>query len=159
MSFFPARVVDADGEDESGCWDRACASVCALPRTAARGGGGGQRVLRFGSSISNCGLHLSTISLEVEAFSSEKLTPAADVSAFASLLVEIAIGASGGSGVSAAVPEFVSRQIEYWRSLVDIDIVDRLKAHDFEIMAGVDCDEVSTFVTLVELAEQLDKLG
>jgi serine/threonine protein kinase len=89
---------------------------------------------------------------EVEPFSGTEWTPAADVSAFASLLVEIATGASGASRASAAVPEFVSRMIEDAQSFVDI--VERLKANRFEIMAGVDCEEVSAFVTSVESAEQ-----
>jgi serine/threonine protein kinase len=103
----------------------------------------------------------STIRLEsdeVEPFSREKWTPASDVSAFASRFVEIAIGASGGSRVSATVPEFVSRMIEDGRSFVDIvDIVDSLMANGFEIVTGVDCEEVSAFVTWVESAEQSDK--
>jgi serine/threonine protein kinase len=75
---------------------------------------------------------------DVEPFSGEKWTPAADVSAFVSLLVEIAIGPSGGSRVSVAVPEFAKWMIEDGRSFVDI--VERLKENRFQIMAGVDCE-------------------
>jgi hypothetical protein len=35
-----------------------------------------------------------------------------------------------------------------------VDIVGSLKENRFKIMAGVDCEEVSAFVTWVESAEQ-----
>jgi serine/threonine protein kinase len=92
---------------------------------------------------------------EVEPFSGEEWTPAADISAFASLLAEIAIGASGVSGVSAAVSKFISRMIEGERTFVDI--VKDLKANGFRIMAGVDYEEVSGFVTWVESTEQFSQ--
>jgi serine/threonine protein kinase len=105
---------------------------------------------------------------EVEPFSGEGWAPTADVFAFASLLFEIAVGSSatssicgaGSSPLSAAVPWFVSRMIgdgrspESRRSLSFVDIVTRLKKHHFQIMAGVDSDEVSAFVSQVESLEQ-----
>jgi serine/threonine protein kinase len=109
---------------------------------------------------------------EVEPFSGEEWAPTADVSAFASLLFEIAvggtaaspIGAAGGPPFPAAVPAFVSRMIEDGRSpecarrLSFAEIVARLKAHRFEIMTGIDSDEVSAFVSRVELSEQAGKM-
>jgi serine/threonine protein kinase len=106
---------------------------------------------------------------EVEPFSGEKWAPTADVSAFMSLLCEIAvgnstappIGAAGGPPLHAAVQPFVWRLIEDGRShesarhLSFTEIVAGLKANRFEIMAGVDSDEVSTFVSWVESLEQL----
>jgi hypothetical protein len=61
---------------------------------------------------------------EVEPFSPRRVSPTADVSAFASLLSEIAvpgtatpfIGAAGGPPFPAAVPAFVSQMIEDGRS-------------------------------------------
>jgi serine/threonine protein kinase len=104
---------------------------------------------------------------EVEPFSGEEWAPTADVSAFASLLFEIAvggtatppIGAAGCSPFPATVPAFVSRMIEDRRSpesvrrLLFAEIVARLKANCFEIMMGVDSDEVSVFVSRVESSE------
>jgi hypothetical protein len=108
---------------------------------------------------------------EVEPFSGEEWAPTADVSAFASLLFEIVvggtatppIGAAGGSPFSAAAPTFVWRMIEDGRSpesarcLSFAEIVERLKENCFEIIAGVDSDEVSAFVRRVESSEQAGK--
>jgi serine/threonine protein kinase len=105
---------------------------------------------------------------EVEPFSGEEWSPKADVSAFASLLFEIAVGRHSTPLISAAdrppfpasVPEFVSRIIEEGRSpesrhnLSFVDIVESLKAERFQIMAGVDFDEVSAFVSWVESSEE-----
>jgi hypothetical protein len=41
------------------------------------------------------------------------------------------------------------------RRLSFAEVVARLKARRFEIMAGVDSDEVSTFVSRVESSEQV----
>jgi hypothetical protein len=60
----------------------------------------------------------------------------------------------------AAVPAFVLRMIESGRSpesgrhLSFAEIVEYLKANGFEIIAGVDSDEVSAFVIRVESLEQ-----
>jgi hypothetical protein len=99
---------------------------------------------------------------EVEPFSGEGWAPAADVSDFASLLFEIAVGRPSTLPIGAvgAVPAFVSRMIENSRSpqsarrLLFAEIVARLKANRFEIMAGVDSDEVLAFVSGIELSEQ-----
>jgi serine/threonine protein kinase len=105
---------------------------------------------------------------EVEPFSGEEWAPMTDVSVFASLLSEIAVGgtatppisAAGGPPFPAAVPAFVLRMIEDGRSpesarrLSFTEIIARLKANRFEIMAGVDSDEVSAFVVRVESSEQ-----
>jgi serine/threonine protein kinase len=97
---------------------------------------------------------------EVEPFSGEEWTPTADVCAFASLLSEIAIGAAAESAVPGCVPTFVSRMIEdsqspESRSRVSFaDVVERLKQNRFEILAGVDSEEVSAFVSRVESAER-----
>jgi hypothetical protein len=114
---------------------------------------------------------LSLISLGTsvfELFSGEEWAPTADVSAFVSLLFEIAIsitttppiGAAGGPSFPAAVPAFVSWMIEDGpspdsaRRLSFAEIAARLKANRFEIMAGVDSDEVTAFVSRVESSEQ-----
>jgi serine/threonine protein kinase len=104
----------------------------------------------------------------LEPFSGEGWSPAADLSAFASLLFEIAVGrpaippagAGGAPPVPARVPGFVSRMIaegqspEPQRRLSFVGIVERLKENRFEIMAGVNSKEVSAFVAWVESAEQ-----
>jgi serine/threonine protein kinase len=108
---------------------------------------------------------------EVKPFSGEEWAPTADISAFASLLFEIAVGgtatppisSAGGPPFPAAVPAFVSRIIEDGRSpesahrLSFTEIVAQLKANRFEIMVGVDSDEVSAFVSRVESSEQAGK--
>jgi serine/threonine protein kinase len=99
---------------------------------------------------------------EVESFSGEKWTPTADVWAFASLLSEIAIGAARALPVPvpARVPLFFLRMITDGRlpesrcRLSFADILGRLKVIRFEIVAGVDSEEVSAFVARVESAEQ-----
>jgi hypothetical protein len=104
---------------------------------------------------------------EVEPFSGEEWAPTADISAFASLLFEIAvggtdtppIGAAGGPPFTEAVPALVLRMIDDGRSsksacsLSFAAIVESLKENCFEIMAGVDSDEVSAFVSLVKSAD------
>jgi hypothetical protein len=105
---------------------------------------------------------------EVEPFSGEQWAPTVDGSAFASLLFEVAVGGTAtppsGAVVSplfpAAVPAFVSRMFEDGRSSESarrrsfVEIVARLKEKRFEIMTGVDYDEVSTFVSQFESSEQ-----
>jgi serine/threonine protein kinase len=97
---------------------------------------------------------------EVEPFSGDGWALTADVSAFASLLDETLVGPADGSPVPACVPEFVSRTIEDGRlsksqcQISFVDIVARLKTNHFEILAGVDSEEVSGFVSWVESAEQ-----
>jgi serine/threonine protein kinase len=105
---------------------------------------------------------------EVEPFSGEGWAPTADISAFVSLLCEIAvgapaappIGAAGGPPLPAAVPAFVWRMIEDGRSpesvrrLSFVGIANCLKENRFQITAGVDSDEVSAFVSWVESRKQ-----
>jgi serine/threonine protein kinase len=101
---------------------------------------------------------------EVEPFSGEKWAPTPDVCAFVSLLSEIAIGRPAVPPIDAAgelpVPDFVSEMIEEGRlpesecRLSFVDIVGCLKENGFEIVAGVDSEEVSEFVARVESAEQ-----
>jgi hypothetical protein len=99
---------------------------------------------------------------EVEPFSGEGWAPTADVCAFASLLFEIVVGgtATPPIGAVSAVPAFVSRLIEDGRlptsrgGLSFVEIVARLKTNRFEIVAGVDSDEVSEFVNCIESSEQ-----
>jgi hypothetical protein len=58
----------------------------------------------------------------------------------------------------SAVPEFVSELIEgglrpiSGEELSFIDVFEILEANDFEMMAGVDFDEISAFVSRVESA-------
>jgi hypothetical protein len=97
---------------------------------------------------------------DVEPFSGEKWTLLADLLGFASLLSEIAIGAARALPVPTGVPLFVSRMIEEVRlpesqcRLSFVDIIEDLKENRFEIVAGVDSEEVSAFVAPVESAEQ-----
>jgi serine/threonine protein kinase len=105
-------------------------------------------------------------------------SPQADVSAFAMLLFEIVAGCSSplpplraatadedGDGdweviVPPDVPSFVSEIIEgglrpiAGKELSFIAIIETLKANDFGIVAGVDSDEVSAFVSRVESGVQ-----
>jgi hypothetical protein len=90
------------------------------------------------------------------------------VCAFQSLLFEIAVGCSatppiGAAGIPpllSAVPALVLRMIEDGgspesaRRLSFAEIVARLKANRFAIMAGVDSAEVSAFVSRLESLEQ-----
>jgi hypothetical protein len=106
--------------------------------------------------------------------SRERWSPQADVSAFAMLLFEIVAGrpwpppppppraakAAGEGILPPDVPRFVSALIERelwripWGGFSFIDIFESLKANGFGIVAGVDTDRVSAFVSRVESAEQ-----
>jgi hypothetical protein len=95
-----------------------------------------------------------------------------DISGFASLLSEIVVDRTAHSDANSAigsmidpyhgatVPEFVLGIIEAGQSPESHDqfsfikIIDHLKANDFQILSGVDREEVSEFVTWVELSEQ-----
>jgi serine/threonine protein kinase len=107
-------------------------------------------------------------------FSGDGWSPRADVSAFAMLLFAIVSdGPSPSSPPSVAkakgdwevilppdVPEFVTKIIEGrlrpWtgEELSFIAIFETLKGNDFRILAGVDSDEVSAFVSCVESGAQ-----
>jgi hypothetical protein len=99
---------------------------------------------------------------DVEPFSGEGWAPTANVCVFASLLFEIAVSRPSTPPIGAvgAVPAFVSGLIEDGRlpksrgCLSFVEIVALLKANRFEIMAGVDSDEVSEFVSRIESSEQ-----
>jgi hypothetical protein len=104
----------------------------------------------------------------VEPFSGKEWNPSVDISGFASLLSEITVDCTPNSSVCSKedplprspVPRFVLDIIEAGRSqkshcqLSFIDIIDRLKANDFQILSGVDAEEVSTFVRWVESSEE-----
>jgi hypothetical protein len=98
----------------------------------------------------------------------EGWSPQVDVSGFAMLLFEIVTGhplpeprvARWEVIVPPRVPVCVSEMIEEGlrrspgRELSFIAIFETLKANDFRIVGGVDSDEVSAFVSLVESAAQ-----
>jgi hypothetical protein len=105
---------------------------------------------------------------EVEPFSGEEWDPKVDVSAFAFLLFEIVFGCHSTSfddvmenlPLNHGVPNSVLEIIEEGRSPKSnrdlssfIDIIRNLKGDHFEIMTGVDSDEVSAFVDEVESFE------
>jgi serine/threonine protein kinase len=90
----------------------------------------------------------------VEPFSGEEWTPAGDICGFATLLSEIAVDRSQ----PAAVPPSVSQIITEARSpryypLSFRFIVRLLTRARFEIVAGLDSEEVSAFVKSIESAE------
>jgi hypothetical protein len=100
----------------------------------------------------------------------EEWSPQADVSAFAMLLFEIVTGraspppsaarAAGEVILPPGIPGFVSEIIEGGlrpiaeEELSFIAIFETLEANGFRIVAGVDSDEVSAFVSRVESAAQ-----
>jgi serine/threonine protein kinase len=98
-------------------------------------------------------------------------SPAIDISGFASLLSAIAVDRTANSSISsicamddplhnASVPAFIRTIIEMGQSpkshdkLSFIEIINRLKANNFEISPGVDTENVSTFVTWIESSEE-----
>jgi hypothetical protein len=107
----------------------------------------------------------------VDPFSGEKWAPTADVCGFASLVFDIVvgvpvippIGAAGGPPIPATVPDFVARIIEEGRApgcakpLSFFDILESLKENGFQIVAGVDSEEVSGFVRWMESAAESGK--
>jgi hypothetical protein len=104
-------------------------------------------------------------------------SPQADVLAFAKLIFEIvakhpllsphsnAARAAGEVFVLPDGPAFVSEIIEGGlrrnseRGLSFIDIFEILKGNGFGILAGVDSDEVSAFISHVESAARMEKEG
>jgi serine/threonine protein kinase len=98
---------------------------------------------------------------DAESFSGEGWSPAADVSAFASLLFEIAVGRPEVQpGAAPRIPGFVSVIIEGGRlpSRTAVrsfaDLLHSLRGNGFAILTGVDSTEVCAFVELVESSEQ-----
>jgi serine/threonine protein kinase len=99
---------------------------------------------------------------EAGGFSGANWRPEADVRGFADLLSKIVIGDSGEeSGNSQSIPTFVLKMIEEGQSedskvkMSFVDIFETLKAKDFRILKGVDSNEVSNFVSSIELSERL----
>jgi hypothetical protein len=99
--------------------------------------------------------------VDVGGFFGECRIPTSDVRAFAEVLSEIIMGGSKVEGVSRPdVPGFVVEIIERGLSGDSIsansfmEIFEILEQNRFEIVAGVDCDEVSKFVSWVESSEQ-----
>jgi serine/threonine protein kinase len=102
---------------------------------------------------------------DAEPSSGEGWSPAADVCAFASRLLEIAVGRSGAQpGTAPPIPAFVSARIEGGRARSPTavrsfaDILQSLQADGFAILAGVDSAEVCAFVDSVESSEQGAKM-
>jgi hypothetical protein len=87
-------------------------------------------------------------------FSGDGWTPRADISGFAKLLFEIVVGCPAG------IPGFVSEMIDEGlcprsdRELSFIAIIEALKKNDFQIVAGVEAAEVTSFVEWIESGEQ-----
>jgi serine/threonine protein kinase len=105
----------------------------------------------------------------VGGFSGHDWTTRTDVWAFASLLFEIVVGrraAHPGTArfevfIPPTVPEFVAkiitRGLAIETKLTFNDIFDLLKRNEFRIMEGVDSEDVSVFVSLVEPCEQSEQ--
>jgi hypothetical protein len=94
---------------------------------------------------------------EVEPFSGEGWSPAADVCAFTSLLSEIVVGRPGAQpGAVPPIPACVSAIIEDGRSPSPTtmrsfaDILQSLQVDGFAILAGVDSAEVCAFTDSVD---------
>jgi ATP-dependent helicase YprA (DUF1998 family) len=93
-------------------------------------------------------------------FFGECCIPTSDFRAFAEILSEITVDGSGVEGVSHPdVPGFVVEIIERGFSGDSrnansfVEIFEILKQNRFEIVAGIDCDEVVKFVNWVESSE------
>jgi hypothetical protein len=99
---------------------------------------------------------------DVGGFSGENWRPIADVRAFAVILSQIAAGTSGGQdGRGPNVPSFISKIIERGQSADSrstesfAEILKTLKDNHFQIMEGVDSQEVSNFVSWIEWSQTL----
>jgi serine/threonine protein kinase len=95
-------------------------------------------------------------------FSGDSLTPTVDIRAFRRILSEILIGGSteqgcGRSGIPSFVFEIIgngeSSDLKTVKSLSDILKI--LKLHNFNIIEGVDIEEVLNFVKWIEKSEML----
>jgi hypothetical protein len=100
--------------------------------------------------------------VDVDDFLGKPLARKVDVQAFTTIFSEIVFGASSErSGDAEAVPSFVSEIIEIGQctDLIELDpftyILSLLKGDEFEIVEGVDVDEVTKFVSLIESSETL----
>jgi hypothetical protein len=95
-------------------------------------------------------------------FSNEKWNPEIDIRVFVLILFEIVVGhpANDETDIPADVPMFVCEMIKTglsgeWRKLSSfLDIFETLKQHNFEIVSGVDSEEVLAFISWVEELEQ-----
>jgi hypothetical protein len=100
-------------------------------------------------------------------FSEEEWSPMEDIFGFSALLFEIVIGGPVNRETicRVEVPPFVSEMIEEGLSRKHtinrsfIDIVEVLKANHFGILSGVDIEEVSEFVSWIELGEASGEFG
>jgi hypothetical protein len=112
-------------------------------------------------SLSEVGGNSEAIA-EVGGFSGENWRPDADVREFAELLSQIVIGGSSEeSRTSQSDPAFVLKMIEQGQSsdskaiVSFVQIFETLKGAKFKILEGVDSEEVSKFVSWIELSERL----
>ena len=110
--------------------------------------------------------YFDLIEVEVDAklmggFSKAGLTPQTDVRDFASILFEIVVGrpVNGDTFVPSTVPKFVSKIIKegLWsKSRMQCsfcDIFRILNNNKFQIMEGVDSEEVLAYIKWIESAE------
>jgi serine/threonine protein kinase len=99
---------------------------------------------------------------DVGNFSGESWRPTADVRSFRKLLSEIVVGAPADEGGrDPGIPFFVSEMINREQS-TDLhtaesfaQLLKELKEHEFEILEGVEVQEVSNFVRWIESTEML----
>jgi serine/threonine protein kinase len=93
------------------------------------------------------------IEMDIGGFSGDRWTPTVDIRGFTRILSEILIGASAEQGCgSSGIPSFVFEIMENGES-ADLkavqslsDILKMLKLHNFQIIEGVDVEEVSNFM-------------
>jgi serine/threonine protein kinase len=102
------------------------------------------------------------VEMDIGGFSGESWTPTVDIRAFTRILSEIVVGASAEHGCgSSGIPSFVleiigngeSAELKAVESFSDI--LKMLKLHNFQIIEGVDVEEVSDFVKWIEMSETL----
>jgi hypothetical protein len=112
-------------------------------------------------SLSEVGGNSEAI-VEVGGLSEESWRPEADVRGFAELVSKIVIGGSSEeSRTSQSIPTFVLKMIEQGQSsdskatVSFVEIFETLQSEEFRILDGVDSNEVSTFVSWIELSERL----
>jgi hypothetical protein len=102
------------------------------------------------------------IETDIGGFSDESWTPTVDIRAFTRILSEIVVGAPAEQGCGrSSIPSFVLEIIENGESgdgkVVKSlsDILKILKLHNFNIIEGVDVEEVSNFVKWIKMSETL----
>jgi hypothetical protein len=111
----------------------------------------------FGDQEGNAGSEIDN-----GGFSGESWTPEVDIRGFAKLLSEIVVESSaeqsiGSSGIPLFVLEIIANgESPYVKSIKSFsDILKILKLHNFEIIEGVDVEEVCNFVKWIEFSETL----